>query len=104
MRSQALAAWAASVVVVLALNVVWPLPGQAESWPWATGLMAFPVAGGLLLAKRPGNPIGRILALVGVAAAAIFTLSWYAVTYPDPGCRDTPRPQAAPPRWRSSRV
>ena len=82
-RTLALAAWAAAVVVVLALNVARPFPGREADWPWVMGLMAFPVAAALLLAHRPGNTIGRLLGLVAMAAGAIFVLSWYAQAYPN---------------------
>ncbi|WP_052667292.1 hypothetical protein [Nitriliruptor alkaliphilus] len=75
-------AWAAAVIGVLGLNLVWPLPGQEANWPWVGGLLAFPVAAAAILARRPGNGVGRALGLVGVAAAVIFVLSWYALTHP----------------------
>ena len=82
-RNWALALWAAAVVVVLALNVARPFPGREADWPWVMGLMAFPVAAALLLARRPGNAIGLLLGLVAMSAGAIFVLSWYAQTVPD---------------------
>lgn len=33
-RGWAFAAWAAAVVVVLALNVAQPFPGREADWPW----------------------------------------------------------------------
>ena len=60
-RGWALAAWAAAVDLLLVLNVLWPLPGREADWPWVMGLMAFPVTAALLLARRPGNTIGRLL-------------------------------------------
>lgn len=82
-RGWAFAAWAAAVVVVLALNVAQPFPGREADWPWVMGLMAFPVASALLLARRPGNTIGRLLGVVAMSAGAIFVLSWYVQAYPD---------------------
>lgn len=80
-RGWVLAIWAAFVVVVLAASAAWPPPGQGSIWAWAVGLMAFPVAGSLLLARRPRNVIGRILASVGITAGVIFVATWYALTY-----------------------
>lgn len=81
-RGWLLASWAALVVGVLVLNVAWPFPGHEEEVPWVIGLMVFPVAAALVLARRPGNAVGRLLALVGMAAGAIFVLSWYALAFP----------------------
>lgn len=80
-RSWALAAWAAGVVGVLTLNVLWPFPGREADWPWVMGLMAFPIAAALVLARRPGNVVGRLLGVVGMSAGAIFLLSWYAQAF-----------------------
>jgi hypothetical protein len=83
-RNWALAGWASFTVGVLALHVVWPQPGQEVGyWPWAVGLMAFPVAAALILAKLPGNGVGRVLGVVGMATLAIFFPWWYAVNYLD---------------------
>lgn len=82
-RGWLLAAWAAGVTGVLALNVLWPLPGHEQDWPWVMGLMAFPIAAALVLARRPGNVVGRLLGLVGMSAGAIFVMSWYAFAHPD---------------------
>jgi hypothetical protein len=68
LRSFGHAAWAAAVVVTLALNLLWPLPGQEASWMWVGGLMAFPGAAAVILARRPGNGVGHALGLVGGAA------------------------------------
>lgn len=81
-RARAHALWAGVAVVVLGASLARPLPGQEAAWPWTAGLMAFPVAGALILARRPANVIGRTLTAVGVAATAIFTTWWYAVSYP----------------------
>lgn len=73
--------WATTVVGVLLLNVAFPLPGQEESRPWAAGFMAFPVAGALVLVRRPGNRIGLVLSVIGACAGAIFVGTWAALTY-----------------------
>jgi hypothetical protein len=84
-RGWALAAWAAAIDLVLALNVLWPFPGHEADWPWVMGLMAFPVTAALLLARRPGNTIGRLLGVVAMSAGAIFVMSSYALAHPDAG-------------------
>lgn len=81
-RGWLLAGWAAAVVGVLTLNLVSPLPGREQEWPWVLGLMAFPVAAALVLTSRPRNRIGWLLATVGTSAGLIFVLSWYAQSYP----------------------
>jgi CHASE2 domain-containing sensor protein len=70
-----------AVVGVLLLNVAWPLPGQEDGRPWAAGFMAFPVAGSLILMRRPCNRIGLVLSVVGAGAGAIFFGSWAALQY-----------------------
>ena len=76
-RKAALAGWAALSVALLAFAAVvgFREAGVTGEWPWGVGLMAFPVAAALVLAKRPGNGVGRALGVVGMAAAAIFALS-----------------------------
>lgn len=81
-RGWALALSAAAIDLVLLANVLRPFPGHAADWPWVMGLMAFPVTAALLLARRPGNAIGRLLGVVALSAGAIFVLSWYALAYP----------------------
>jgi hypothetical protein len=70
------------VVGVLALHVIWPFPGHEQDWPWVMGLTAFPVTAAIVLARRPGNVIGRLLGLVGTSAGAIFVVTWYVLAYP----------------------
>jgi hypothetical protein len=82
-RGWLLGLWAAFVVAVLLLNVLWPPTGLEGDWVWPTGLMAFPVAGSLVLALRPGNVVGRVLSAVGVSTAFTFCLFWYAMENPD---------------------
>ena len=82
-RTWLLGLWALFVVGVLLLNVLWPPTGLEGDWVWPTGLMAFPVAGSLVLALRPGNVVGRVLSAVGVSTAFTFCLFWYAMENPD---------------------
>lgn len=82
-RAVLLTLWATFVVGTLVLNLLWPLPGQQDAWPWVMGLMAFPVAAVLVLSRRPTNGVGLALGAVGTAAAVIFVLTWYAVTFAD---------------------
>jgi hypothetical protein len=75
-RNWALAGWAALTVALLAFAAVVEFRenGVAGEWSWAVGLMAFPVAAALVLARRPGNGVGRALGVVSMAAAVIFVL------------------------------
>lgn len=82
-RGWLLAGWAAAMVGVLALNVLRPFAGHEQDWPWLMGLTAFPVAAGLVLVRRPGNTVGRLLGVVGMSAGAIFVLAWYVLAFPD---------------------
>jgi hypothetical protein len=77
-----LAGWAAAVVGVEALHVIWPFPDHEQDWPWVMGLMAFPVAAAIVLARRSGNVIGRLLGMVGMSAGVIFLVTWYVLAYP----------------------
>ncbi|HSK91427.1 MAG TPA: hypothetical protein VK875_08945 [Euzebyales bacterium] len=70
-----------AVVGLLLLNVAWPLPGQEDGRPWAAGFIAFPVAGALILMRRPRNRIGLVLSVVGAGAGAIFFGSWAVLQY-----------------------
>jgi hypothetical protein len=82
-RGWALAAWAAAVDLVLVLNMLWPLPGREADCRGVMGVDGVPVTAALLLSRRPGNTIGRLLGVVAMSVGAIFVLSWYALTHPD---------------------
>lgn len=73
--------WAVIVVGALLLHVIWPTDPQFR--PWATGLLAYPVAAALILANRPNNRVGRLLAVVAVTTGVIFISSWAVVTWQD---------------------
>ena len=61
------------------LNVFWPVyPGYSI---WALSLAAYPVAAALILTHRPGNRVGRVLAVVGVSAGVIFVGGWAVWTW-----------------------
>lgn len=69
--------WAGTVAAILLLHVFWPQPGDDEAYQaWPMGLMPFPVAGALILARRPGNGVGRTLFVIGCAAFLIFFTWW----------------------------
>lgn len=69
--------WAGVVVAILLLHVFWPRPGQGSFYAaWPLGLMPFPVAAALILARRPGNGVGRDLFVVGLGAFVIFFTWW----------------------------
>ncbi len=75
--------WSATVVGALLLNVFWPVyPGYSI---WALSLAAYPVAAALILAQRPGNRVGRVLAVVGVSAGVIFVSGWAVWTWKSQG-------------------
>ncbi len=66
--------WAGAVVVALALNVVWPpYPGYSV---WALSLMAYPLATVAILTNVEGNRVGRVLAVVSLAAGTTFAGGW----------------------------
>lgn len=71
--------WPAVVIGALLLNVLWP-PYAGYSI-WALSLVAYPIAAALILTNRPGNPIGRVLAVVSVAAGVIFVGGWVVQTW-----------------------
>lgn len=69
--------WAGLVVSVLVMHVIRPQPGEdGPYWPWPMGLVPFPIAGALILVRRPGNGVGRVLRVVGVGAFLIFFTWW----------------------------
>jgi len=69
--------WAGAVVAILLLHVFWPQPGEEGPYQaWPMGLMPFPVAGALILARRPGNGVGRTLFVIGLGAFVIFFTWW----------------------------
>ena len=80
-RFLAIVAGAAFVELVLLLNVVWPLPGEEDSWPWVGGLMAFPIAAALILIHRPEHRVGWALGVTAASAGGIFLMGWYAATF-----------------------
>lgn len=71
--------WSAAVVGALLLNVFWPpYPGYSI---WALSLLAYPVAASMILANRPSNRVGRVLAVVANAAGVVFVGGWVAFTW-----------------------
>ncbi len=71
--------WSTVVIGALLLNVFWPVyPGYSI---WALSLAAYPVAAALILTHRPGNRVGRVLAVVGVSAGVIFVGGWAVWTW-----------------------
>jgi hypothetical protein len=78
-----LVATAALVVVALIMGVAIPVPGMEGGRVWALAFVGFPVTAVLLLWRRPGNVIGRLLGLVGFSGGSIFFFSWFTVTFVD---------------------
>lgn len=81
-RSVGLLLWAAMILTVMAVNIVAPSLHLVDGWPWVGGLMAFPIAAVIVLLRRPGNTIGRLLALVASAAGLQFTFAWISAVLP----------------------
>ena len=79
-RTWGLVLWAALVIVIIVANMVRPGPGMEDIWPWAGGLLAFPIAAVIVLVRVPRNTIGRLLGVVATAAGVDFALSWVAVS------------------------
>jgi hypothetical protein len=82
-RAGLLVATAAVLVAALIMGAVSPVPGMEDGRVWALAFVGFPVAAALLLWRRPGNLIGRLLGLVGLAGGGVFSASWFAVTFRD---------------------
>ncbi|MGH2584654.1 MAG: hypothetical protein ACRDJE_07040 [Dehalococcoidia bacterium] len=85
-RAYAVTLTVAAVLVVLALNLLWPVTTEAydeDASAWVAGLMAFPVAAALVLIHRPDNRVGWALGVVGASAGLIFLFTWYGATFPD---------------------
>jgi hypothetical protein len=68
--------WSATVIGSLTLWVVRPIPGFEDWRVWAAGMIAYPVAGALLLIRRPGNRVGMVLATVAAASGVVFIGGW----------------------------
>ncbi len=71
--------WPAIVIGALLLNVFWP-PYEGYAI-WALSLAAYPVAAASILISRPGNRIGRVLAVVSVVAGVVFVGGWAVWTW-----------------------
>ncbi len=54
-----------------------------EEWHWPLGLAVFPVAGAVLLLRRPANKVGRLLATVGAATGLLFAGEGVVLAWPD---------------------
>ena len=86
-RTWALLLWGAVVCVVVAAGMVRSGPGMEDIWPWAGGLLAFPVGAVVVLLRSRGNTIGRLLWLIATCAGLDFGLSWIAVALDHPWAR-----------------
>jgi hypothetical protein len=54
-----------------------------DEWHWPFGLAVFPLAGAVLLIRRPGNRVGLLLATVGATTGLLFAGEWVVLTWPD---------------------
>lgn len=75
--------WAGFLVGALLLNVFWPVYPDEYYEVWAFSLIAYPVAGAMILANRPGNRIGRLFAFIAVMGGVIFIGGWVVATWED---------------------
>ena len=82
-RTWGLVLWAAAVVTTIVANMIRPGPGMEDIWPWAGGLLAFPIGALVVLVRSRRNTIGRLLAVVATAAGFDFGLTWLSVTFAD---------------------
>ncbi len=54
-----------------------------EEWHWPFGLAVFPLAGAVLLIRRPGNGVGRLLATVGAGTGLLFAGEGVVLAWPN---------------------
>jgi hypothetical protein len=105
-------AWAAAAAATILAFMTAVLAAQSRD---ALAAFLMPIAlayawmGGVLLARRPGHPMGPLLCLIGLAnamPAAVFAYAQYTVVHA-PGSRSASSPRAAlassPPRIRACR-
>jgi hypothetical protein len=62
------------------LEVIAPASTEPADWQWPFGLLCFSPAAALILIRRPGNVVGRILAVAASGAGAIFIGGWASQT------------------------
>ena len=72
---------ASAIVAIIVANMIRPGAGMEGMWPWAGGLLAFPVGAAVVMLRARGNTVGRLLGLIALAAGIDFALSWVAVSY-----------------------
>jgi hypothetical protein len=76
--------WAGFLVGTLLLNVFWPVyPNDDYYEVWAFSQIAYPVSAAVILANRPGNRTGRLLAFIAVMGGVIFVGGWVIATWED---------------------
>ncbi len=75
--------WSAIATGSILLEVLTPATTNPEDWQWPFGLAVFPLAGAVVLIRRPRNKVGLLLATVGAAAGILFVGGWVVVGWPD---------------------
>lgn len=76
-------AWATVATIIIVANTVLRLPFDPGAVVWPLGLVAYPLAAALILIHRPGNRVGRVVAVVGVTAGVFSAADWFALTWGD---------------------
>lgn len=76
--------WAVVATTAIVADTVLRLPFDFPgALVWPLGLVAYPLAGALILIHRPGNRVGRVVTVVGVTAGVISAADWFALTWGD---------------------
>lgn len=76
-------AWASLATAGIVADTLGRAPTDPGAWVWPFGLAPFPLAAAAILIQRPGNPIGRLFAVVGAAAGAFSAADWAATRWLD---------------------
>lgn len=87
-RASAAVGWVSLVVAAAAVPVAAvsaaaaDLPLTVDALFWAIGFVVYPIAGTIILARRPWHPIGLLLCGIGIGVGATGATGLYALAYP----------------------